>query len=120
MDTPTQRIIAEAAAEVSARDALGRRLSVRRMSALDRLRLFKAIGSELAQNSPYLGVAMLASSVTAIDDIPVPAPTTERQLEALVQRLGDEGLDAIADALAYETDSDMGTDTPGNSAGTPI
>ena len=46
----------------------------------------------LAQNQPWLGMAVLACSVTAIDDVPVPAPTTEQQIEAMVARLGDAGI----------------------------
>ena len=38
--------------------------------------------------------------MTAIDDVPVPPPATEAQIEGLVARLGDEGLAAIAAAFA--------------------
>jgi hypothetical protein len=102
------------------RDALGRQLEVRRISALDRLRLFKAVGSDLAQNAPYFGMAMLAASVVAIDGIPVPAPVREGQLEALVQLLGDEGLAAAADAFAADPSEAAELAHAGNSAGTPI
>ena len=85
------------------------------MGALDRLRLFKAIGPMLAQNPPYLGMAMLASSVTAIDDVPVPAPATESQIEALISRLGDTGISAVADALRPEVEQvGDAEDLPGN------
>ncbi len=69
------------------------------MTVLDRLRLFKAAGPQLAQNGPWLGIALLACSVTAIDDVPVPMPGTELQIEALVARLGDTGIAAAAAAL---------------------
>ena len=85
------------------------------MGALDRLRLFKAIGPMLAQNPPYLGMAMLASSVTAIDDVPVPAPATEAQIEALISRLGDTGIAAVADAFRPEVEQGGDAeDLPGN------
>jgi hypothetical protein len=80
-------------------DRTGREITVRLLTALDRLRLFKAIGATLAENPPYLGMAILAFSVAEIDGVPVPSPATESQLEALVQRLGDEGVDAIAEAV---------------------
>ena len=41
------------------------------------------------RTGPWLGMAMLACSVAAIDDIPVPPPVNEQQIEALVSRLGD-------------------------------
>ena len=78
----------------------GRRLTLRRLTALDKLRLFKAAGPALSQNQPWLGMAMLASSVTAIDDVPIPPPTNEPQIEALVGRLGDAGIAAVGAAMA--------------------
>ncbi len=81
-------------------DAAGRRLVLRTLTALDRLRLFKAAGPHLAQNQPWLGMAVLACSVAAIDDVPLPLPATEALIEAAVQRLGDEGIAAVAGALA--------------------
>lgn len=83
-------------------DADGRRIALRRLTALDKLRLFKAAGPGLAQNQPWLGMAVLACSVVAIDDVPVPAPMNETQIEAIVARLGDKGISAIAGALCPE------------------
>jgi hypothetical protein len=97
--TPTDIIVAAAAASKIITDADGRRLTIRRMSALDKLRLFKAAGPVLAQNQPWLGMAMLACSVAAIDDIPIPSPANELQIEGLVSRLNDTGISAVADAL---------------------
>ncbi len=96
---PASAIVASAAAEQVAITADGIRLTLRRLSALDKLRLFKAAGPHLAQNEPWLGMALLASSVVAIDDVPVPVPSTEHQIEAMVARLGDAGIAAVASAL---------------------
>ncbi len=98
-DTPSGRIVAAAAERLRVVDGQGRALELRRLGALDKLRLFKALGPMLSQNAPYLGMAMLASSVTAIDEVPVPPPTTELQVEQMVQRLGDGGIAAVAEAL---------------------
>jgi len=81
-------------------DDTGRRLELRNLSALDKLRLFKAAGPHLAHNQPWLGMAVLACSVAAIDDVPVPMPANEALIEALVARLGDGGIAAVAAALA--------------------
>ena len=116
-DTPSARLIAAAQAAPVAIDAAGRRLALRRLTALDKLRLYKAAGPALAQNAPWMGVALLAASVSAIDGVPVPAPASEVQVEALVGRLGEEGLAAIADAIAGP-DEDAG-DAAGNLHGTP-
>jgi hypothetical protein len=98
--TPSGRIVAAANKEVQVTDARGRKLSVRRLGALDRARLFKAIGGQNSQNAPYLGMAMLASSVTTMDDIPLPFPATDREVEAAIARLDDDGINAVADALS--------------------
>jgi hypothetical protein len=99
-DTPSARLIAAAQETSEIRDAQGRRLLIRRMGALDRLRLFKAAGPQLAANASWMGMAAVACSVQAIDDVPVPRPATEPQVEALVSRLGDVGIAAVAAALA--------------------
>lgn len=105
--TPSQTIVAAATAAQTVTDASGRRLSLRRMTSLDKLRLFKAAGPSLAQNQPWLGMAMLACSVAAIDDVPVPPPTNEQQIEAMVSRLGDAGIAAVADAFEAEAESEL-------------
>ncbi len=114
MGSPSAQIVAAAATTVVVHDADGRELVVRRMTALDRLRLFKAIGPLLSQNNPYLGMAMLAASVVAIDTVPVPPPVTEGQIEALVARLGDQGIAAVAAHLAAEPAPVLGSAAQGN------
>jgi hypothetical protein len=96
---PASGIVAASAIELTTTTADGTRLTLRRLNALDKLRLFKAAGPLLAQNEPWLGMALLASSVVAIDDVPVPPPGTEQQIEAMVARLGDAGIAAVATAL---------------------
>jgi hypothetical protein len=117
--TPSETIISQP--EFVVTDSFGRRLNLRRLTALDRLRLFKAAGSMLSHNDRWLGMAMLAVSVAAIDGIPIPQPGTEQQIEALVHRLGDAGIAAVAAALDPAT-APRSAETlanAGNSAGTP-
>lgn len=97
---PSERIVSEAAQEFDVTDSAGRVLRIRRPGALDRLRLFKAVGPTLSTNERYVGYAMLAMCVSSIDGVPQPSPSNEGQLEALVQRLGDEGMVAIGRGLA--------------------
>jgi hypothetical protein len=96
--TPSASIVAAATATETVIDGDGRRL-LRRLTALDRLRLFKAAGPLLSQNQPWLGMALIASSVTSIDDVPIPPPSNEAQIEAMIGRLGDAGVAAVAQAL---------------------
>ena len=107
--TPSQIIVRSAIKTLTVVDQKGRRLSLRRLTALDTLRLFKAAGPVLSQNGPWLTMAGLAFSVLEIDGIPVPAPSTEAQVEGLIERLGDDGLAAIADTIKEEpVEPDLG------------
>lgn len=105
MDTPSSRLVAAAQAATATEDRDGRCLVVRRPGALDRLRLFKAAGPSLVSNAGWMGMATLACSVIEIDGVPVPATATEAQVEALVARLGDAGLAAVAAMLAPQATS---------------
>jgi len=107
MQTPSARIVAAAQEAPTVTDAHGRKLVLRPLDALGKLRLFKAVGPLLAQNQPYLGMALLACSVSKIDDVPCPIAVTEGLIEAQVQRLGEVGLAAVGQALRPEAPLDL-------------
>jgi len=107
MQTPTGRIVSAAQELITVIDAQGRKLAVRRLDAVGKLRLFKALGPALAQNEPYLGMALLASSVSSIDDVPCPAAVNEMLIENTVRQLGEIGLAAVAQALRPEDPLDL-------------
>ena len=116
---PSQAIISESNQTYRTIDKKGRQLLLRRLTALDTLRLFKAAGPLLAQNEPWLSMAGLALSVMEIDNIPIPAPTTELQIESLIDRLGESGLAAIVDTIKEEDPTTDPRVAAGNSPGTP-
>jgi hypothetical protein len=117
--TPSETIVRDANRRFTVTDRSGRNLLLRRLTALDTLRLFKAAGPELAQNEAWLAMAGLAFSVVEINGVPVPAPVNEAQIEGIIDRLGDEGLAAAASTLkAAEGDSGPDADV-GNLPGTP-
>lgn len=105
MSGPSQRLVAEAQSVRSVTDEEGRALEVRRPTALDRLRLLRAVGPVGAQNDRYLGMAMLAACVMSVDGVPLPFPGNEAGVEASVQRLGDAGLAAAARMLAPDEET---------------
>ena len=120
--TPTELIIANANDTLKTLDESGRHLTIRRLNALDRLRLLKAAGPTLSENDAWLNMAALALSVVEIDGIPRPTPTNERQIESAVLELGDPGLRSVAEALGRTDESALLFDGPieGNAVGTPI
>ncbi len=72
----------------------------------------------LAQNEPWLSMASLAFTVLEIDGLPVPVPANEAQIENAIDRLGDEGLAAIAGTLKDEEDATDSKLNVGNLPGT--
>jgi hypothetical protein len=117
--TPSQVIINGATRATTTVDANGRRLTLRHLTALDTLRLFKAAGPVLAQNEPWLSMAGMAFAVLEIDGVPVPTPASEGQIEGLIDRLGDEGLAAIADVMKDDLSGSNTQADVGNLPGTP-
>jgi hypothetical protein len=117
--TPSQSIMWSNGQPLEIFDKNGRKLSVRRLTALDTLRLFKAAGPVLAQNEPWLAMAGLAFSVLEIDGIPVPTPVTEAQIETMIERLGEVGLEAVADTIRDDDETVNLKQAVGNLPGTP-
>jgi hypothetical protein len=97
--TPSEYVVAAGNQTVVVTDVRGRKITVKKMNALGRMRLFEVVGPDNVQNEAYFGFASLACHVTAIDGDPVIQPTTKNQLEALVQRLDDDGLNAVGKAI---------------------
>jgi hypothetical protein len=93
--TPTKSIVASASKirTFTAKD--GRLVVTRWLSPLDRMKLFRALGSDLSSNQAYLSYAMICASVASIDGDACPIPANIREVEAFVQRLGDDLFDQL-------------------------
>jgi hypothetical protein len=76
-------------------DAKGRKLTLRKLNVLDQVRLLRAVGPDQARNQPYFEVVTMAASVSDIDGIPCMIPTNERQIDAAIDRIGDDGFGAL-------------------------
>jgi hypothetical protein len=117
MMTPSEIIMSRSTEHRSVTDGLGRIIHLRRLTAIDTLRLLKVAGPALSENHVWLDMAAIAYSVVSIDGVPIPLPANEAQIEAVVQRLGDDGMTAAAGAF---DDIEAGSvDSAGNSFGTP-
>src|SRR5690348_4688142 len=97
--TPSGSIVASANAEHETTDIRGRKIKYRKLNALDRLRLFRAIGADDSSNAPFVGMALMAASCTEIDGVPLPFPTRPSEIEAAVGRLDDDGINAITASM---------------------
>ncbi|HUM08742.1 MAG TPA: hypothetical protein VLT37_07700 [Acidocella sp.] len=88
-------------------DRGGRRIELRRVGVVEQLRLFKALGPDLSENRAYFGLAKLAAAVAMIDDVPVPIPASEAGIEAVLERLGEDGVEAVGAYLTADAERDV-------------
>jgi|SRR5579883_1363772 hypothetical protein len=81
------------------KDRTGRVIRIKKLSAYDRYRLFRALGPAQSENPRMVQYASLAASVAEIAGDPVAFPTTSDQVDVIIKRLDDAGLDAVMLAL---------------------
>src|SRR5271156_1756791 len=99
-DTPSEAVVKAANATVTVKDSNGRAIEVRKLKTLDRMRLLELVGAENAMNDRDLGYATLAYCVVSIDGEPMPRLVNKVGLEGIVQRLDEEGIEAVSRAVA--------------------
>ena len=88
-ETPSVQVVK--VTETTVTDALGRSIKLKKPSPLANLDFAKAVGSDGNWNRVYMVMVSHLIFVAAIDDVPVAVPSSEGELRALYQRLGDEG-----------------------------
>jgi hypothetical protein len=88
-----------AAKDVTVTDSLGRSIRLKKPNPLANLDFAKAAGSDKL-NLLYLAEVVHLKFVAAIDDQAVATPSTEGELRALYQRLGEEGNEAAMRGVA--------------------
>jgi len=84
---------------VEVQDSKGRVFKLKEPSPIAQYRLAKILGPELASNSAYMMMVMPLLYVVAIDGEPVAFPQGERQVEALVMKVGKSGINLLGTAL---------------------
>lgn len=95
---PSEEVIADARKSVTVKDARGRTLTLVKPNVLATIRLVKILG-DVSKNSVYMTLVGPITYLTEIDGERVIPPNTERELEALIQRLDEEGLMAVIDGV---------------------
>lgn len=99
-DTPTQVLTKDALKEVTVTDALGRVIVFGKPPILQQSRIVRAVGAEVAQNQAYMVQFVIpASWAKTIDGDPMKQPASLLEIEANIQRLGEEGIAAILDKI---------------------
>lgn len=95
--TPSEQVVAKAA-EITVTDSAGRVIKLKKPGVLAQFRLVEVMG-ETAKNQVYMGMVLPLIYVTAIDGDAVFQPTSKLQVEALIQRLDEHGIDAVMEGV---------------------
>lgn len=96
--TASEELISRSRKEVIVTDQLGRSIKLRKPTPLQKLNLTSWVGAENAMNPAYMLTVQSYLHVCEINGEAVNI-RTKLQLEALITRLGEEGEDAIAQAV---------------------
>ena len=82
-------------------DARGRRIRLTRPPVLAQYKLVQLIGGEAAANGAYVQMVLPLLFVAAVDDDPVSFPAKAIEIDALIQRLDEDGIVAVTKGV-YE------------------
>lgn len=108
--SPSARIVHDAGGHVEiVRDSLNRPIGVHKLTALDRMRVLRMLGTD-SNNMAFAAYAMIAACVASIDGEQIPPPNSYRELEMIVKRLDNEGCDAVG--LCLQEKFGVKADTP--------
>lgn len=95
---PSMQAVAKAAAEHVITDAKGRAIKLKKPGVLAQFRLIEALGDS-AKNEVYMAMVLPLIFVVEIDGDMVLQPNTKREVEALIQRLDEEGVAAVVNSV---------------------
>lgn len=98
---PSEQII-QAANAIEHITVGGMTIGLKKPNILQQYRIVEIVGDS-AKNEVYMGMINPVLWVCEIDGDPESPPTTKRELESLIQRLGEEGVVAIAGHLAKKS-----------------
>lgn len=97
-ESPTEQLIAKASAEFDVPDSAGRVFKLKKPGLLSQYRLVEVIGSN-AENAVYMAMCRPLIYIVGIDGDPIVQPINKMQLEALITRIDDHGLEAVVDGI---------------------
>jgi hypothetical protein len=96
--TPSEEVVAKAAATAQVKDSRGRTITLRRPGVLAQFDLIEALG-ETSKNEVYLAMTLPLIYVAEIDGIAITALVNKPQVRALIQHLGEEGVNTVMVAV---------------------
>ena len=97
MSTPTEQIT-QNLKEVTVTDKRGRRITLKKYSYLRETQFIRMLG-DAAQNDRYVNGVLPVLYVTSIDDDRVLTPNSQRELDAIISRLDEDGMIAVGQCI---------------------
>lgn len=133
MTSPTDQILARYQKIERETDAFGRVIGVKRLQPSQNLKIvgftadLEGINAQMRDETgsvievPYRAQAIFAAAVMEIDGAPIPFPRSRAELDAIMNRLDSEGMEAAARAFArlVSGDEQGGVEAAKNSPGMP-
>lgn len=98
--TPSEKVVVSAAQSVDVGDSLGRRIMVKRPLLSEQLDLMVIVGPEASKNDMYMAMMNVLLHVQSIDDDPVLPLTSKKAIDEMVNKLGNEGVEAVTKAMS--------------------
>jgi hypothetical protein len=83
-------------------DAQGRKLTFRKLNALEQSRVDRAAGDHSGNQQYMMKWVYPAASVAAINGVPMPVPRDMRTIEATIAELGDDGMNVCIRRVLLE------------------
>jgi hypothetical protein len=96
--TPSAQVVTKAISATTVTDSAGRTITLKKPGVLAQYRLIEALGAT-AKNEVYMAMAMPLIYVSEIDGDSVILPSTKIQVEALIQRLDEHGIQAVIQGM---------------------
>lgn len=96
--TPSAQVVTKAISATTVTDSAGRKITLKKPGVLAQYRLIEALG-DTAKNEVYMAMAMPLIYVSEIDGDSVILPSTKIQVEALIQRLDEHGIQAVIQGM---------------------
>lgn len=96
--TPSQQVVAKATAETVITDGRGRSIRLKKPGVLAQFRLIEVLG-DTAKNEVYMSMVLPLIFVTEIDGETIFPPARKSEVEALIQRLDEDGISAVQAAV---------------------
>lgn len=95
---PSVEVLNKSAQVFEVTDVRGRVIKLKKPATLAQYRIVEIMGDS-ARNQTYMGMVLPLIYVVGIDDQALPQPRTKLEVESLITRLDDDGIEAVMNGV---------------------